>query len=95
MYAVSPDFLNVVRSGNMVSGVQVITSTGVALSIEDGSVEMDSRRGITRTCSLTITPTATQSLAQLFALLMTPEVELTVSRGHLDIRNRNLTPRCG
>lgn len=83
MYAVSPDFLNVVRSGNMVSGVQVITSTGVALSIEDGSVEMDSRRGITRTCSLTITPTATQSLAQLFALLMTPEVELTVSRGLL------------
>ena len=83
MYAVSPRFLDVVHSGNMVSAARVITSTGVTLSVEDGSVDMDSRRGITRTCSLTITPTATQSLAQLFALLMTPDLELTVSRGLL------------
>lgn len=81
MYPVSQNFQNVVHSGNMVSSVQVVTSTGVTLSISDGSVEMDSRRGITRTASLTVTPTATQSLTQLFTLLMTPDLELTISRG--------------
>lgn len=83
MYSVSPQFLDVVHSGNMVSGVQVITSDGTALSIEDGSVDMDSRRGITRTASLTITPTSSLSLQQLFTLLMLPEQELTIWRGLL------------
>ena len=83
MYSVSSGFITALRSQSMVSSTLVVTSTGVTLAISDGSVEMDSRRSITRTCSLTLVPNGTLGTQAIYNLVMTPNVELTIYRGLL------------
>lgn len=83
MYAVSSAFITALRNQNMVSSVLVTTNNGYTLTVSDGSVTMDSRRSITRTCELTITPNNTLTTKAIYNLVMTPDVELTVYRGLL------------
>jgi hypothetical protein len=61
--------------------VQVTASDGTVLAIQNGSVAMDSRRNITRTAELELIPTATRSITDVYKLVMTPDVELTIKRG--------------
>jgi len=81
MYAVSTAFLTALRSPSQTVRVSVTASDGTVLSVQDGSVSMDSRRGITRTASLELSATPTLSTAQVFALVMTPGLEITIRRG--------------
>lgn len=83
MYAVTSGFLSQLREPSMRVAVTVTASTGATLGAVSGQVEMDSRRGITRTCSLELTATDDLSIADVYALVMTPGVELTVKRGLL------------
>jgi hypothetical protein len=83
MYSVSAGFLAAVRSANQVSSVLVTTSNGYTLATTGGSVEMDSRRNITRTASLSLVPSGTLSTKAIYDLVMTPNVELTIYRGLL------------
>lgn len=81
MYAVSNAFLTALAQPSMVVVTQVIASNGAVLAFQDGSVSMDSRRNITRTCELELTATQTLTVPQVYDLVMTPNVELTVRRG--------------
>lgn len=83
MYSVSSAFITALANPNMVSGVLVTTNTGVTLTVADGRVEMDTRRNITRTAELTITPSGTLDTVALYNLVMTPDVEITIYRGLL------------
>ena len=65
----------------MLVAVEVTASNGTTLSVEDGSVDMDATRNITRTASLTLTPTATLSAIGVYNLVMTPGIEITIRRG--------------
>jgi hypothetical protein len=51
------------------------------LSLAGGSVTADSRRTVMRDCSLEFAPSPGQTLAQIYAILTTPSVELQLSRG--------------
>ena len=42
---------------------------------------MDRRRSITRTAQLDLTATSSQTVAQIYDLVMTPNIEITISRG--------------
>jgi hypothetical protein len=81
MYQMSDAFLAELRKSNMLVDVQVIASDGTVLSIDNGSVEMDTSRNICRTATLTLTPTSTLSTIGVFNLVMTPEIEITIRRG--------------
>lgn len=67
----------------MRSLVSVTTSTGETLNAVAGGVELDSRRSITRTCTLELAPTDTLTKADIYDLVMTPSIEITVKRGLL------------
>lgn len=81
MYPVTDAFLAALRQPNMQSHVLVRTSAGTVLSVTGGQVEMDSRREITRTCSLELTPTVDLGIDDVYALVMSPSVEVSVFRG--------------
>lgn len=81
MYDVSAAFLEELRKSSMLIAVEVVASDGTTLSVADGSVEMDATRNITRTASLTLTPTATLSVIGVHNLVMTPGIEITIRRG--------------
>ena len=81
MYGVSTSFLAALQSSNMRSVVKVTTSTGIDLSVVDGSVSMDSTRDIGRTCSLEIAPSDTMSADDIYELVRQPGLEITVWRG--------------
>lgn len=81
MYSVSSAFLTALGQPTMTIAVQVVASDGTILSVQNGSVSMDSRRGITRTAELELIPTGTKSIADIYNLVMTPNVELTIKRG--------------
>lgn len=83
MYNVSSAFISELRKSSMTVAVQVIASDGTTLSIDNGSVDMDSSRSIGRTASLTLTPTATLSAIGVYNLVMTPGIEITIRRGLL------------
>jgi hypothetical protein len=65
----------------MVIATQITASDGTTLSPVSGSVTMDSRRSITRTADLDLTATTTRSAAQIYDLVMTPGLEITIKRG--------------
>lgn len=81
MYSVSPAFLTALKAPSIVIATSITASDGSTLSAIDGSVTMDSRRNITRTASLELTATATMSAAQIYELVMTPGIEITIKRG--------------
>lgn len=81
MYPVTPDFLATLREPSIRAVVRISASNGSTLLATSGRVEMDSRRSITRTCDLELVPTDDYDVDALYALVMTPSVEITVSRG--------------
>lgn len=81
MFAVSSAFLTALQQPSMTVAVQVTASDGTVLSVQNGSVTMDGRRSITRTAELELTPTATKSIQDIYNLVMTPNIELTIRRG--------------
>lgn len=83
MFPVSSAFIAALRSPSMVTSVSVTASNGTTLSVEDGNVQMDSRRSTTRTAELTITPTSSMTANNIYDLVMTPGIEITIKRGLL------------
>lgn len=83
MHPVSSSFLTALRQPSMTAAASVATGTGVPIAVPAGRVDMDSRRSIVRTCDLDLGPTADLTLADVYDLVMTPGVELTVRRGLL------------
>lgn len=81
MFIVSTDFLDALGAPSVVSTVRITTTSGVMLAASDGSVTMDSRRGITRACDLTLIPTADLSAQEVYELVMQPTTEIKVQRG--------------
>ena len=81
MFPVSAAFLAALRQPTMQSVVTITTSTGLLLSIQNGSVDMDTTRNIGRTAQLELIPSPTMSADQIYALVMSPNLELTVRRG--------------
>lgn len=81
MYTVSSNFLTALRSSSMKIAITVTASDGTILSIQNGSVTMDARRNITRTAELELVPTSTLTIERVFALVLTPNVEITIKRG--------------
>lgn len=81
MYAVSNDFLALLNAPSMTAVTLVVASDGTTLWVDGGSVQMDSRRNIGRTCDLTLVETDTLDLDALYDLVMTPTLEITVYRG--------------
>lgn len=87
MYSVSSAFLTALKSSNMVSAVTVTTSNGYTLFVKGGKVDMDSNRDIGRIADCEFVPTSTMTTDQIFTILTTPGVEITISRGlTLDIK---------
>jgi hypothetical protein len=80
MYAVSSGFLTALRSSAMKVAVKVEANDGTILQVVSGDVQMDATRAITRTCTLEVIASS-MSGQELFDYLMTPTLELTVSRG--------------
>lgn len=87
MYPVSDAFLEALRSPSMRLSTRVIAvdqnGNETELRADTGSVTMDAGRAIIRTCTLTLTATSDLTLEQVFALVMTPGIELRVERGLL------------
>jgi hypothetical protein len=81
MYAVSSSFLAMIRTSSMKARVQITSTAGTTLLINDGSVSMDSRRNITRTASLSLAPTSTLTAQQVYELVMQPDFEILIQRG--------------
>lgn len=81
MYSTSAAFLSALKSSNMRTVTSVTTSTGLELAVGSGSVSMDSNRDIGRTCSLEIMPTESMTVDDIYSLVRSPGVELTVGRG--------------
>lgn len=81
MYNVSSAFLLALQQPSMKMAVSVIASNGSVLSIQNGSVTMDSRRGVGRTAELELVSTTSLTLSQVYDLLLTPDIEVTISRG--------------
>lgn len=81
MFTVSSGFLTALRAPSMTSVTTITTSTGATLFAQGGSVEMDSRRGIGRTCNLELGPTDVLDLDAVYALITSPSVEVTIARG--------------
>jgi hypothetical protein len=93
MWPVSPAFLATLRQPSMIAVTQVVASDGTPLAVVAGSVDMDSRRAITRTASgFEFTPTADLSAGDVYDLLMQPGVEVSVSRGLLVNGTPELVP---
>lgn len=80
MYEVSDTFLEALLSNNMLVTTSV-TINDTTLDIANGSVSMDANRDIGRTCSLELMPTGTLSADDIYALISTPNIEITVKRG--------------
>jgi len=80
MWQVSNDFITELRSPSMRMAVKVEANDGTILQVTSGEVQMDSTRSINRTCRLELIATD-MSGQELFDYLMTPTLELTVSRG--------------
>jgi len=83
MWPVSPAFLDAVRSPTTNAVRQITTSTGHVLKALSGKVDMDGQRTIQRTCDIEFIPTPTLSTDQIYALLMSPTIEIYVYRGLL------------
>lgn len=81
MYPVSQDFLAALRAPTMRVVSRVTASTGDVLSADDGAVTMDATRATQRTAQLELGPTETLTAKQVYDLVMTPAVELTIERG--------------
>lgn len=81
MHNVSQGFLDALRGPSIRMATRITASDGTTLWATDGGVEMDSRRGITRTATLTLIATDTLTLDAVYALVMTPTVEVTIHRG--------------
>ena len=81
MFAVSSAFLTALQQPSMTVAVQISASDGTILSIQNGSVTMDGRRSITRTAELELIPTTTKSVVDIYNLVMTPNIEITIKRG--------------
>lgn len=83
MYPVSSGFLTTLSSTSMQALVLITASDGTTLYAVNGKVDMDCRRSITRTCDLELVPTETMSVDDVYALVMSPSIELSVYRGLL------------
>lgn len=81
MYAITPAFETALKSNNMLVTTLVTASNGVELAIASGSVSMDSNREIGRTCTLEIMPTDTMTADDIYTLVRSPGIEITVRRG--------------
>ncbi|MDP1877972.1 MAG: DUF5047 domain-containing protein [Actinomycetota bacterium] len=81
MFPVTAGFLAALREPEMKSAVLITTRDGIRLAATTGSVDMDARRSIGRTADLELTATDTLTAAQVYDLVMTPGVEITVHRG--------------
>lgn len=81
MYSISSAFETALKSNNMLVITSVTASDGTELAIASGSVSMDSTRDIGRTCSLELMPTATMTAEDIYALVRTPGLEISVKRG--------------
>lgn len=81
MYPISDRFEDELHGSNMMSVVRITTNTGEKLLAESGSVDMDANRDIGRTCTIEFTPTDTLNADDVFALLISPGLEITVWRG--------------
>lgn len=80
MYPIDQAFIDALYSSAMEVVVRATTLSGVELTIEDGSVTMDSRREIQRDCDLQIVPTELSS-KDIYRLLMLPQTEVKIERG--------------
>lgn len=87
MYAVTEAFLAALRSPSMRLATRVVAldqdGNETPLSVERGAVVMDAGRSIIRTCTLSLTATSELTLQEVFALVMTPGIEVRVERGLL------------
>ena len=81
MYPVSERFIEELHGSNMQSVVRIVANTGDELLTQSGSVSMDVNRDIGRTCTIEFTPTDSLSADEVFALLISPGLEITVWRG--------------
>lgn len=85
MYPVTVRFLQALRSPSMTLVTRVVAldqdGNETELRVEDGSVTMDASRSIIRTCELKLTATTDRTLEEVFALIVTPGIEVRVARG--------------
>lgn len=81
MYPVSEGFLAALRAPTMKVVSRVTASTGDVLSIDDGFVTMDATRAIQRTATLALGASDSLTTKEVYDLIMTPDVELTIQRG--------------
>lgn len=81
MYSVSTSFLTALRQPSITSQVLITASDGTVLSAQSGAISMDCHRNITRTCDLELTATSTKSVTDVYNLVMTPNIEISVQRG--------------
>lgn len=85
MYAVTEGFLSELRSPSSIVATRVVAvdqnDNATPLRVAGGAVTMDAGRSIIRTCSLELTATETMSIDEVFALVMSPGIEVRVQRG--------------
>lgn len=81
MYDISTAFIAALKTNNMLVATSVTASNGTELSIASGSVSMDSNRDIGRTCTIELVPTDTMTAEDVYALVCSPGIEITVKRG--------------
>lgn len=81
MRNVSAGFLEALRAPSSRVCVRVTTTGGTVLRVTGGSVTMDSRRSIARSCELRLAPTADLALDDVMSLLSSPATEVKVERG--------------
>lgn len=81
MYSTSADFKAALLASSQLVVTQVEASDGTVLAFSGGKVDMDSTRDIGRTASLELTPTGDLTSDQIYALVRTPGLELTIKRG--------------
>lgn len=92
MYAVSDSFIDALKATNQLVAIEITASDGTELSVRSGSVSMDSTREIGRTCTLELLPTETMDADQVYNLMRTPGLEVTVKRGLIIDGQAQLVP---
>jgi len=92
MYPVSDAFRAALAASSMVVATRATASDGTVLNVRGGSVSMDSGREIGRTCSLDLTAADGLTAEQVYALVTSPDIELTVQRGLVTEAGSELVP---
>ena len=81
MWPVSAGFLAALREPEMKSKVLITASDGSELTVDGGAVHMDARASITRTADLALTANDRMDVGDVYDLLMTPGLEVSIRRG--------------